>query len=183
MSKLKVRISVWSHLTHRKWKYQSLSHVWLFATSWAVAQQAPLFMEFSRQEYWSGLPFASPGDLSNPGITPGSPKLQADSLPSEPPGKPSWHITGYKKSSSVELQSWSSFSHSVCQPHNLDIFAHLPTVFCSLHQMSSHIWPQGWRSLSWPPPSPAPEAWGLHLPAVLLWSHSYSRLLACLSPR
>ena len=45
-------------------------------------------MGFSRQEYWSGLPFPSPGDLPNPGIEPTSPVLQADSLPSEPPGKP-----------------------------------------------------------------------------------------------
>ena len=45
-------------------------------------------MEFSRQEYWSGLPFPSPGDLPNPGIEPESPALQADALPSEPPGKP-----------------------------------------------------------------------------------------------
>ena len=57
-------------------------------TPWAVAYQAPLFMEFSRQEYWSGLPFPSPGDLPDPGIEPGSPTLQADALPSEPPGKP-----------------------------------------------------------------------------------------------
>ena len=48
-------------------------------------------MEFSRQEYWSGLPFSSPGDLPNPGIEPGSPALQADFLPSEPPGKPPLH--------------------------------------------------------------------------------------------
>ena len=45
-------------------------------------------MGFPRQEYWSGLPFPSPGDLPNPGIEPGSPALQTDSLPSEPPGKP-----------------------------------------------------------------------------------------------
>ena len=55
---------------------------------WTVACEAPLSMEFSRQEYWNGLPFLSPGDLSNPGIEPESPALQADSLPSEPPGKP-----------------------------------------------------------------------------------------------
>ena len=67
---------------------KSLSHVWLFATPWTIAHQAPLSMEFSRQEYWSGLPFPSPGDLSNPGIKLGSPTLQADALPSEPPGKP-----------------------------------------------------------------------------------------------
>ena len=57
-------------------------------TPWTVACQAPPSMGFSRQEYWSGLPFPSPGDLPNPGIKPRSPALQADSLPSEPPGKP-----------------------------------------------------------------------------------------------
>ena len=63
-------------------------HVQLFVTSWTVACQAPLSMGFSRQEYWTGLPFPSPGDLPDPGIKAGSPTLQADSLPSEPPGKP-----------------------------------------------------------------------------------------------
>ena len=53
-----------------------------------IVCQAPLSMEFSRQEYWSRLPFPSPGDLPDPGIEPGSPSLQADSLLSEPPGKP-----------------------------------------------------------------------------------------------
>ena len=57
-------------------------------TPWAVAHQTPLSMEFSRQEYWSGLPFPFPGDLLDPGIKSGSPALQADSLLSEPPGKP-----------------------------------------------------------------------------------------------
>ena len=52
-------------------------------TSWTVGRQAPLSIGFSRQEYWSGLPFPSPGDLSDPGIKPGSPELQADSLPTE----------------------------------------------------------------------------------------------------
>ena len=67
---------------------KSLSHVRFFGTPWTVACQAPPFMEFSRQEYWSGLPFPSPGDLPDPGIKPGSPALQADALPSEPLGKP-----------------------------------------------------------------------------------------------
>ena len=66
----------------------SLSHVRLFVTSWTVADQAPPSMGFSRQEYWSGLPFPFPGDLPGPGIKPGSPALQADALPSKPPGKP-----------------------------------------------------------------------------------------------
>ena len=55
---------------------------------WTVAHQAPLSMGFSRQEYWSGLPFPSPGDLPNPGIEPRSPTSQADALTSAPPGKP-----------------------------------------------------------------------------------------------
>ena len=59
-----------------------------FATPWTIAYQAPPSMGFSRQECWSGLPFASSGDLPDPGIEPGSPTLQADALPSEPPGKP-----------------------------------------------------------------------------------------------
>ena len=59
----------------------------LLATPWTVAHQAPPSMGFSRQEYWRGLPFPSPGDHLNPGIKPRSPTLQVDSLPSEPPGK------------------------------------------------------------------------------------------------
>ena len=58
------------------------------ATLWIVAHQAPLSMGFSREEYWSGLPFPSPGDFPDPGIEPGSLALQTDSLPSESPGKP-----------------------------------------------------------------------------------------------
>ena len=68
-----------------------LSHfscVWLLTTIWTAASQAPLSMGFSRQEYWSGLPFPYPGHLSNLGIEPGSPALQTDILPSEPLGKP-----------------------------------------------------------------------------------------------
>ena len=70
----------------------SLSHVPLFATPWTVARQAPLSLEFSRQEYWSEQPFHSPGDIPKPGIELGSPALQADSLPSEPQGKPKTDI-------------------------------------------------------------------------------------------
>ena len=69
-------------------KCWSLSRIQLFATPWTIACQALLFMEFSRQEYWSGLPFPSPEDLPDPVIEPRSLASQADSLPSEPPGKP-----------------------------------------------------------------------------------------------
>ena len=74
-----------------------LSRVRLFATPWTVAYQVPPSMGFSRQEYWSGLPFPSPGDLPDPGIEPGSPAFQADALTSEPPGKPSSEL-GMSKS-------------------------------------------------------------------------------------
>ena len=63
---------------------KSLSCVRLFATPWTVAHRASPSMGFSRQEYWSGVPFPSPGDLSDPGIEPRSPTLQADALTSEP---------------------------------------------------------------------------------------------------
>ena len=65
-----------------------LSHLVMFDSMTSWTWQAPLSMEFSRQEYWSGLTYPSPGDLPNPWIKPRSPALQANSLPSEPPGKP-----------------------------------------------------------------------------------------------
>ena len=71
-------------LSEKKVKVKSLSCVRLFATPWTVAHQASLSMEISRQEYWSGLPFPSPGDLPDPEIEPRSPALQADTLTSEP---------------------------------------------------------------------------------------------------
>ena len=78
--------SAW-HIVGAMWNCSLLSHVWLFATPWTVAWQAPLSMEFSKQEYWSGLLFSSPRDFPNPGIKPRLPAFQADSLPFEPPGK------------------------------------------------------------------------------------------------
>ena len=77
-------------LRHCSSMLSRFSHVCLFATPWTVACQAPLSMGFSRQEYWSGLPCPSPGDLPDPGIEPASLvslALQIDSLPTEPPGK------------------------------------------------------------------------------------------------
>ena len=67
---------------------QSLSRVRLFEIPWTVVCQAPLSMEFSSEEYWSGLPSPSPGDLPDPGLKPKSPALQGNSFLSEPPGKP-----------------------------------------------------------------------------------------------
>ena len=76
----------------RSLKVKSLSHVWLFVTPCTVACQASPSTGFSRQEYWSGLPFPSPGELPNPGIESGSPTLQVDSLLYEPPGNPYEYI-------------------------------------------------------------------------------------------
>ena len=92
--------SPWNALFWLSEQVKSLSHVRLFATPWTVDYQALQSMGFSRQEYWSGLPFPSPGDLPNSGIEPGSPALQADALLSEPPGKPSYGST------KISLGSW-----------------------------------------------------------------------------
>ena len=92
----------------------------LFVTPWAVARQAPLSMEFSRPEYWSRLPFPSPGDFPTLGIEPGSPAVQAESLPSEPPGKPrhklnpsSYHLQASRVVSSEGQAVWIWFCHCV----------------------------------------------------------------------
>ena len=72
----------------------TLSRVQLFATLWTVACQIPPSMEFSREEYWSGLPFPSPGDLPDPGIEPGSPTLRAEFfLPFKPPGSAALNVS------------------------------------------------------------------------------------------
>ena len=76
-----------SYTVNILWKWKLLSCVWLFATPWTVAHQAPLSMELSRQEHWSGWPFPPPRDLPSPGIKLRSPALQADSLLFEPPEK------------------------------------------------------------------------------------------------
>ena len=75
-------------MVHAYNEVKSLTRDRLFATPWTVAHQVPPSMEFSRQEYWSGLPFPSPGDLPDPGTESGFPALQADALLSEPPRKP-----------------------------------------------------------------------------------------------
>ena len=93
----------------RKWNCQSLNPVCLCATPWTEARQAPLSIGFSRQEYWSGLPFPSPGDLPHPGIEPRSPALQADSLPSQPPGK-------LTRGGSVPLIQRAQFAHFFSTP-------------------------------------------------------------------
>ena len=104
---------------HHEYVLNHFSHVWLFSTLWIVDCQASLSRGFSRQEYWSGLPFFSTGDLPNPGIKPMSlmsPALAGGSLPLAPPGKPQQHrvpkkVKGLRLNWSVEPdceQSWKS---------------------------------------------------------------------------
>ena len=81
-------LNLWPLELEVKVKVKSLGRVRLFATPWTVAYQAPLSMGFSRQYYWSGLPFPSPGDLPEPGIERLSPALYSDALPSELQEKP-----------------------------------------------------------------------------------------------
>ena len=84
-------------------------------TLWTVAHQAPLSMEFSSQEYWSGLPFPSPGDLPNPGIKPKSPALQEDSVLPESPGKPYLNVISRKRGyTSRSVPKGGGSSNTVC---------------------------------------------------------------------
>ena len=92
---------------------------------WTVAQQAPLSMRFSRQEYWSGLPFPSPGNLPNPGIEPRSPTLQADSSPSEPPVM----LPGLTQESAISCRSARQLRHWGLAGCWLVCLRHVPLSF------------------------------------------------------
>ena len=91
------------------------SHIRLFETLWIIACQAPLYMRFSRQEYWSVLPCPSPEDLPDPGIEPRSPVLQTDSLPTELPGKPQY-IYNWSRQSEAVLCLVAQLSLTLCNP-------------------------------------------------------------------
>ena len=92
-------------------KVKSLSCVRLFVTPWTIAYQAPPSMGFSRQEYWRGLSFPSPGDLPDPGIEPRSPAFQADALTSEPPGKPIMRNSGLDETQTGMKIAWRNSSN------------------------------------------------------------------------
>ena len=109
---LSIHISMW-------WWCSSLSVVSDSVTLWTVALQAPLSMGFSRQEYWSGLPFPSSGDLPDPGIGPESPALQVDFFTPEHQGSPRIYVSLYACLRAKSLQSCSTFcdtmDHIACQ--------------------------------------------------------------------
>ena len=128
-----------------------LSHVWVFATLWIVACQVPLSMGFSRQEYWSGLPFPFPGDLPDPVIetvSPASPVLAGEFFTTEPSGKPS----------SVQFISVAQSCLTLCDPMNsstpgLPVHNQLPEpTQTHVHWVSDAIQP------SHPLSSPSPPA-------------------------
>ena len=87
---------------------KSLSCVWLFEIPWTIVRQAPLSMGFSRQEYWSGLPFSSPGNLRDPGIKPVSPVLAGGFFTTEPHGKASFYQWFTPKGGSMKQLWWGS---------------------------------------------------------------------------
>jgi len=86
------------------------SRVWLFMAPWTVARQTPLPMGFSRQEYWNGLPFPSPGYLPDPGVEPGSlmyPALADEFFTTEPPGKPKTSYTEHLNIKGNYTEPWN----------------------------------------------------------------------------
>ena len=136
-------------ITKVKVKVKSLSCVPLFGTPWTVAYQAPPSMEFSRQEYWSGLPFPSPGDLPDPGIKPGSPALQADALPSEPSGKPLITKEVINSCSVVSDSLWPHESQQTGQldPWLADTILHHNTAMYSISLLSFQCHTEKWKEL------------------------------------
>ena len=151
------RSTLWA--TREAWK--SLSRIWLFATQRTIQS-----MEFSRPEYWSGRHFPSPGDLPNPGIEPRSPSLQADSLPSEPPGKPWQGLCFSIWPSFLELKSSLSYLPS---EQFLIIKFLIPVLFPDLkwkrHSSLLAFLPKsGTSDLVSVPPTPTPTAKPYTLP-------------------
>ena len=111
--------------------FSQLSCVWLFVTPWTIARQAPLSMGFSRQKYWSGLPFPSPGDLPDPGIKHASPPLIGGFFTTEPPGKPrgilKWSANLHRAEGSRKL----IYTQSLAVWGRLSSFLHFLVVFLS----------------------------------------------------
>ena len=126
--------------------------------------QAPLSMGFSRQEYWSGLPFPFPGDLPDPGIEPGSPALQADALTSEPPGKPREYCRPPQFMESPTLQK---HTHTGCFLRWLPLLE-MPFSYFSIQEAPTH------------PSRPHSDDTSSEKPSVISWAEDMV-FLACFS--
>ena len=151
--------AMWVYLGSAGACAQSRSRVWLFAIPWTIARKTPLSMGFSKQDYWSGLPYPPPGDLLNPGMeprSPGSSELAGRFLTPEPPGKPSgickFHIKGL-----AQLPSW--------RPHPRLSSHALPTDRrCSAHSLTPLRWPLPDHSSSDCLPELSP--WSVDIPSL-----------------
>ena len=108
-----------------------------FVTLWTIACQAPLSMEFSRQEYWSGLPCPPPGDFSNPGIKPAAPALQVDSLPLSHQGSP--------RSTWRNIKNIVLHERSQSQKDTYYITAIMSRIGKSIHTESRLVAVRGWK--------------------------------------
>ena len=113
------------------WCFPWLYHcrVRLFVTPWTVAHQAPLFMEFSRQEYWSGLPCSSPGELPDPGIKSELLTLQTDSLLSEPPGKPP-QMNYLSSNPCLRVFFWEESHYDRTHTHTRTLLINVISIVC-----------------------------------------------------
>ena len=136
-----------------------LTRVQLFVTPWTVAYQPPLSMRFSRQQYWSGLPFPSPADLPNPGIEPGSPALQTDAIRLSHQGSP---LRDQFSSLRYQFSSVAQSCPTLCDPMNHSTpglpvhHQFLEFTQTHVHRVSDAIQPS--HPLSSPsPPAPNPS--------------------------
>ena len=135
----------------------NVSCIQLFASPWTVAHQAPLSMGFSRQEYWSGLPFPSPGDLLDPGIQPGSPALQADSLLHELQGSPMMMEGANKPRNSGNFCAQSFSCVWLCDPMDCSppgssvrgIYQARVLEWVSIFSSRRSSGPKNWTCISW----------------------------------
>ena len=146
-SKCWIGINTRGRILNFRWKMRikTVSHVWLSVVPWTAAHQAPPSMGFSRQEHWSGVPLPSAGELPDPGIQLGSPAPQADSLPTEPPGKPINKIkkilTEWRESRDRGKKERKS-EHQEKRPFNSGTTANvvcLKIVFCKNIKISDKI--------------------------------------------
>ena len=154
-----------------------LGRVRLFATPWTVAYQAPLSMGFSRQGYWSRLPFPSLGDLPNPGIEPRSPSMQADTLPSEPPQE---QACIKSKLSNIFWKAEKCLYYS--DPGMILLWLYSKAVIKGAHQASWEQWCRIWipgrgvnTTLGFPGQAPPPDesVYVFPEPASFLVSHRH----------
>ena len=129
------KLSIFQCLFNKKWKWKwsrSVVSDSLRPHGLYVAYQTPPSMGFSRQEYWSGVPFPSLGDLPDPGIEPGSPEFQADALTSEPPGKPYRRLTADQFSKNFQMWDQTFLFYTRCRD-NFDVWYNILLLYIKIN--------------------------------------------------